>query len=222
MFIGKKILKTFLAISVFYHGLSYANLPVVDAGAIAQMFEEYQELVKLYNEMTTASSDLNRLKDDSLRWESFNFSQYRTGLSTLSSDMEKAKKIISDVNKFTNLYPGFDNSSIRNYSNDFKTRSDTLLNLLSTQMSVANDALANQKDINNADTSNSAAVANLTLASLGNLNSQMSAEIRAANAYRATQVQNEVDQKQELQNFIGSPYKKHDDSQLKTWVGDKS
>lgn len=217
-----KILQTLFVCIFLISENVHANVPVIDVASVAQLAAQFNQLVKIYGEMSDAQNHLARLKGDSLKWESFEFNKYRNSLISLTNDIDIAKDIISDLNKFQNLYPGFDVYSIRKYSDLFNNRSTSLLNLLGKQIDIANDALANQKDINVSDTSNAAAVANLTLASLSNLNSQVSAEIRAANTYRAYQIQNEVDKKTELQRFIGQPYKKYDSSKYKTCVGECS
>jgi hypothetical protein len=186
----------------------FANLPVVDAAAIAQMVQQYQQLVQVYQEMKTSSNYLGQLNSDSLKWMSPEFSRYFNGLNNLSTQVEKVNSIISS-STFNNLYPGYDGIAVKNYEKEFRNRSESLLKVISNQIEVANQALANQKDINNADKSSAAAVANLTLASLSNLNMQMASEIKIANAFRANQIQNDVDKKNELKRFIGEPYKKH-------------
>lgn len=211
----------------FWSSFSYGTMPVVDYTAIAQLIKESEELTHIYDTMSESAISLSRLEADSKKWMSLNFSNYFNNINKLKSDLERANDILStDTNRaleqYNKLYPGYDGSGIRNYANDFKMRSNSLLKLLSAQIAVADDALANQKDINNSDKSTEAAVANLTLASLSNLNTQISSEIRAANAYRASQTQNNIDQKEELQNFIGNPYKKHDPSTLKSCVGECS
>lgn len=220
--------KVFLMIQIIFYllsNISYANIPVIDSAAIMQMVQEYQQLMSMYEEMQTQTMDLSQLYSDSLKWGSYDFFKYLNGLKKLSSNIERANDIISTdvvqgLKDYNKLYPGYDGIAVRNFGNDFKNRSTSLLKLLSAQIAVANDALANQKDINNSDKSSAAAVANLTLASLSNLNTQISAEIRAANAYRASKTQNDIDKKAELQNFIGGPYKKHDPSKYKTCIGE--
>lgn len=222
----KLFLVTLIGMSLF-HSLTFATMPVVDYTAIAQLIKEYEQLTNISSQMKQSAKYLSQLNNDSIKWMTADFSKYFNSINQLKNDLEKANDIIStDTNlglqQYNKLYPGYDGFAIRNYAEDFKNRSNSLLKLLSAQIAIADDALANQKDINNSDKRSAAAVANLTLASLSNLNTQISAEIRAANAYRASQTQNNIDQKQELQNFIGNPYKKHDPSTLKTCVGECS
>ncbi len=226
--VKNKLVKKLLIISLVFsiETNSYAGgVPVIDVAAIAQMAQQYQQLVQLYQQMQTSNNYLGQLNSDSLKWMSPEFSKYFANMKNLRVQIERANEILStDINQsleqYNKLYPGYDGYKIRNYTDDFKNRSNSLLKLLSAQIAVANEALANQKDIDTADKSSAAAVANLTLASLSNLNNQISSEIRAANAYRASQIQNETDKRLELQNFIGKPYKRHDPSKYKTCIGE--
>ena len=223
----KFIMFSLIGASFFTSQVFAQGYPVIDVAAITQMLKEFQELEALYEQMSTSANYLSHLDEDSKKWMSLDFTNYFNNINKLKNDVERANDIISSdtntaLDQYNKLYPGYDGSAVRNYANDFKIRSNSLLKVLSAQIAVADDALANQKDINNSDKSSAAAVANLTLASLSNLNTQMSAEIRAANTYRASQTQNNIDQKQELQNFIGDPYKKHDPSKYKSCVGECS
>ena len=212
-----------VSLSLFIVGNSYAQWAVFDAGAIAEAVEEYGQLVQIYTQMMQARQFLNQLNGDSLKWMSVDFRNYFDNITKLKSEIEKVNDILSSDNnrvldQFNTLYPGYNGDNHRNYEDDYKNRSSKLLTILENDIQVANDALANQKDINMSDKSSEAAVANLTLASLSNLNTQMASEIRSANAYRARKVQNEVDKKQELKNFIGQDHKKR--TNYKSCVGE--
>lgn len=218
--VKNKLVKKLLIISFVFsiETNSYAGgVPVIDVAAIAQMAQQYQQLVQLYQQMQTSNSYLGQLNSDSLKWMSPEFSRYYNSLKNLSTQAEKANQILSS-STFSNLYPGYDGLAIKNYEREFRIRSESMLKIIGNQLDVANQALANQRDINNADKSSAAAVANLTLASLSNLNTQIASEIKTANAFRANQIQNEVDKKNELKRFIGEPYKKHD--KYKTCMGE--
>jgi len=53
------------------------------------------------------------------------------------------------------------------------------------------------------------------------MNTIMASEMRAANSYRANQIQKENDDFTVINRFVGTKYNKQQDSTYKTWVGSK-
>ncbi|KAB8035611.1 hypothetical protein GCL60_16825 (plasmid) [Silvanigrella paludirubra] len=222
--IKKQLAIATLSVSVFFHfPVQSSGMPVVDIGSITQ-------LLAIYQQITTQLQLVQNLSNDVDAWKRLNWMTYRKHLQELITQIDSSREISRNVNNslndFNKYFPGFNykgDSDRINLSQEYMGRSSALLSLLSSQIQVANQAISNQEEqnLNSASLNSASQIAKSTLETLSQMNTLMASEMRAANSYRANQIQKENDDLTVINRFVGSKYNKKQDSTYKTWVGSK-
>ena len=195
------------------------GMPVIDIGSITQLLAIYQQITMQLQLVQNLSNDVDN-------WKRLDWNSYRNHLNILINKINSAREISSDanntINDFNKYFPGFNYKQDQeriSLTNEFMGRSSALLNLLSSQIQVSNSAISNQSEISsNSNSFNSASqIAKASLDSLSQLTTITASEMRAANAYRADQVQKEDDKMSSLKRYIGEKYTPQ--KNYKTWAG---